>query len=65
MGFRGPGVQGSIGFREQGIGYFGMFRCHANPAISRQIGRVGAEVCKKREKNKTKETLAKRRSLEG
>ena len=27
-----------------------MFRCHANPAISRRIGRVGAEVSKKKAK---------------
>ena len=42
----------------------GMFRCHANPAISRRIGRVGAEVSKKQKKRpkKAKDTLAPKRS---
>ena len=31
-----------------------MFRCHANPAILRQIGRVGAEVSKKKRLKKAK-----------
>ena len=43
----------------------GMFRCHANPAISRRIGRVGAEVSKKKAKKrpkKAKDTLVLKRS---
>ena len=36
----------------------GMFRCHANPAILRRIGRVGAEVSKKKAKKGQKRLKA-------
>ena len=37
----------------------GMFRCHANSAISRRMGRVGAEERKKKKAKKGQKRLRK------
>ena len=38
----------------------GMLRCHANKAISRRIGRVGAEVSKSEKGTKIGQKIGKR-----